>query len=51
LNRPEYAHLTVVHLRSPRSARAWLSSLSVSNEEDGETMEQREAGRALEIHI
>ena len=24
---PEYAHLTVVHLRSPRTARAWLSSL------------------------
>lgn len=24
---PEYAHLHVVHLRSPRAARAWLASL------------------------
>lgn len=24
-NRPEYAHLTIVHLRSPRATREWLS--------------------------
>jgi adenylate kinase family enzyme len=28
LSRPEYAHLAVVHLRSPRAARAWLSNLA-----------------------
>lgn len=27
-SRPEYAHLTVVHLRSPQAARDWLSSLA-----------------------
>jgi len=27
LERPEYAHLKVVHLRSPRSARSWLAVL------------------------
>ena len=27
LARPEYAHLQVVHLRSPREARRWLESL------------------------
>lgn len=25
--RPEYAHLRVIHLRSPREARAWLTSI------------------------
>lgn len=29
--RPEYAHLTVVHLRSPRSAREWLASIPVAH--------------------
>jgi len=29
LERPEYAHLIVVHLRSPRAARDWLTSLKV----------------------
>jgi adenylate kinase family enzyme len=28
LSHPEHAHLTAVRLRSPRAARAWLSSLS-----------------------
>ena len=27
LSRPEYAHLAVVHLRSPRSAHGWLTNL------------------------
>lgn len=27
IERPEYAHLAVVHLCSPRAARAWMSSL------------------------
>ena len=27
LNRPEYAHLSLVHLRSPGEAREWLTSL------------------------
>jgi adenylate kinase family enzyme len=27
LSRPEYAHLAVVHLRSPRSAHGWLANL------------------------
>lgn len=27
LERPEYAHLTLAHLRSPRAARHWLASL------------------------
>jgi len=27
LGRPEYGHLTVVHLRSPRAAHAWLAGL------------------------
>jgi adenylate kinase family enzyme len=27
LGRPEYAHLAVIHLRSPRAARAWLATL------------------------
>lgn len=30
LQRPEYAHLTVVHLRSPRAARNWLASLEAA---------------------
>ncbi len=29
LSRPEYAHLAVVRLRSPRDARAWLSNLTM----------------------
>ena len=29
LSRAEHAHLAVVHLRSPRAARAWLSSLTM----------------------
>lgn len=28
LNKPEYVHLAVVHLRSPRATRNWLSSLT-----------------------
>jgi adenylate kinase family enzyme len=30
LQRPEYVRLTVVHLRSPRDARDWLTSLEVA---------------------
>jgi hypothetical protein len=30
LEQPEYVHLAVVHLRSPRDTRNWLASLSRS---------------------
>jgi adenylate kinase family enzyme len=30
---PEYAHLSIVQLRSPRAARQWLASLPASNDE------------------
>lgn len=29
LNEPEYAHLNVVHLRSPQATRDWLSSFKI----------------------
>ena len=43
---PEYAHLIIVHLRSPRDARAWLSSLTMP--EAGGAVKQREAHRVWE---
>lgn len=30
LNQPAHAHLTVVHMRSPRAAREWLSNLTLT---------------------
>ena len=33
LARPEYAHLTVLHLRSPRAARDWLSSIEAISDQ------------------
>lgn len=33
-HRPEYAHLNVVHLRSPRTGCDWLESLSVTGDEE-----------------
>ena len=32
--KPEYAHLLVVHLRSPRSTRDWLSGIELARERE-----------------
>ena len=41
-DRPEYAHLMVVRLRSPRETRAWLSGLTMPGDtnEEGKTMSE-----------